>query len=223
MTVPIDDPELLKLALTHRSAADDPIRKSNERLEFFGDAVIGMVISEYLHEEFPDWDQGRLSKAKAAAVQESALAEAGLALGLDGLVRIGPGEELTGGRQRNSILCDAFEAVVGAVYREKGLDPAREFILELLAPSLERIASGEIMLTDFKSRLQELAQARWKTTPSYRVTAEDGTPHERDFSIQVAINGEVLGEGRGHSKKEAEQMAASQALSRLENETLGME
>lgn len=223
MKIPLKDCELLDLALTHRSATDDPVAGSNERLEFFGDAVIGMVVSEYLYQEFADWDQGRLSKAKAAAVQEAALAEAGLALGLDKLVRIGPGEELTGGRQRISILCDVFEAVVGAVYLSEGLGTAREFVMDSLRDALRRIASGEITLTDSKSRLQEFVQARWKTTPQYRVTEESGSPHDRDFTVEVSVNGQAMGSGSGRSKKEAEQVAASYALEALQNEILGIE
>jgi ribonuclease-3 len=128
--IPVRDQDLLSKALRHRSAAGQEATESNERLEFFGDAVLGMVIAEHLLRTHPDWDQGLLTKAKAMVVQEATLAEAGLLLGLDTLVEIGPGEEITGGRKRASIVCDAYEAVVGAVYLDRGLATARRFILK---------------------------------------------------------------------------------------------
>jgi ribonuclease-3 len=205
---------LLQQALTHRSATDDA-RDSNERLEFFGDAVLGMVVGEHLWRTFPEWDQGRLSKAKASLVQEAPLADAALSLGVDELVVVGPGERSVGGCRLPSILSDTFEALAGAIYVEQGLDATRSFILDALAGALDALARGEAELTDSKSRLQELCQARWKTTPDYVVVDATGMPHEPSFTVEVEIRGERLGRGMGRSKKEAEQIAADQALAEL--------
>lgn len=215
--IPVKNQELLRQALTHRSAVGDESSSSNERLEFFGDSVLGMVISEYVLRRFPHWDQGAMSKAKSAIVQESSLAEAGLRLGLDKMVVVGIGEEAAGGRRRTSILADAYEAVVGAVYLDRGFKKAHAFVLETLDFALQQVASGELQLVDAKSRLQELTQARWRTTPVYRVTAEHGLPHDPSFQVEVLVNGTPLGSGCGGSKKEAEQAAAAQALSRMES------
>lgn len=218
--IPIKNHDLLRQALTHRSSVGDNTPASNERLEFFGDSVLGMVISEYVFQRFPDWDQGTLSKAKSAIVQESSLAEAGRRLGLDEMVIVGSGEEAAGGRRRTSILADAYEAVVGAVYLDRGFKKVHDFVLETLDFALQQVVSGEMQLIDAKSKLQELTQARWRSTPVYRVTAEHGLPHDPSFEVEVLVNGTPLGCGSGGSKKEAEQAAAAQALLRMENPSL---
>lgn len=218
--IPIKSRELLRQALTHRSSVGDDSAASNERLEFFGDSVLGMVISEYVFHHFPGWDQGTLSKAKSAIVQEASLAEAGRRLGLDEIVIVGSGEEAAGGRRRTSILADAYEAVVGAVYLDRGFKKARAFVLETLDFAIQQVASGEVQLTDAKSKLQEFTQARWRTTPVYRVTAEHGLPHDPSFEVEVLVNGMPVGCGSGGSKKEAEQAAAAQALLRMDNPSL---
>jgi ribonuclease-3 len=201
----------LRLALTHRSTTND-VTDSYERLEFFGDSVLGMIIAEYLYQKFPEWDQGTLSKAKATVVQEGPLAEAALVLELDKYMDVASSERSADCRIRPSILADAFEAIVGAIFLEQGLVIARWFVLERLHPYLDQVARGEIGTGDYKSRLQEIAQARWRKTPIYRVSTEKGTAHEKTFLVDVALDGEVMGTGQGRSKKEAEQAAARDAI-----------
>lgn len=214
--IPLRDERLFRLAMRHRSAAQDVVHDSYERLEFFGDSVLGLVIAQYLYEHHPDWDQGMMSKAKASVVQEGPLAETALKLGLDRYVELSPGEEASGGRTRPSILADVFEAVIGAVYLESGLEIARWFILEQLDPFLARVSGGNVNPNDYKSRLQELAQATWKKTPSYRVVRETGQAHNKRFVVQVLFDSEVMGEAEGRTKKEAEQAAAQIAVEMIE-------
>lgn len=217
VAIPLDNIELFKLAMRHRSAAPNAILDSYERLEFFGDSVLGMVIAEYLFTHHPDWDQGMLSKAKSSVVQEGPLAEAALALGLDRFIELSPSEEATGGRQRPAILADVFEALLGAIYLESGIDVVRWFILERLDPFLQAVSTGNVNPHDYKSKLQEAAQAIWHKTPTYRMVRESGNAHDRRFTVQVVFDDEVMGEGSGRSKKEAEQAAAQEALTIIEN------
>lgn len=214
--IPLKNEELFKLAMRHRSAASDPVHDSYERLEFYGDAVLSLVIAQYLYEHHPNWDQGMMSKARSSVVQEAPLAETALKLGLDQILELGPGEESTGGRERPGILCDIFEAVIGAIYIESGLEKARWFILEQLHGFLAQVSSGDISPNDFKSRLQEIAQAMWRLTPTYRLTTENGQAHDKRFTMQVLFENEVMGEGHGRSKKEAEQSAAKDAIEVIE-------
>jgi ribonuclease-3 len=214
--LPIRNRALLETALRHPSVAGEPVRESYERLEFFGDSILGMVIAEYLYEKFPDWDQGRLSKAKATVVQEAPLAEAARRLGLERFIQIGNQEPQGKICIRNSVLADVFEALIAAIYLEQGFPVARWFILEHLHPYLDLVAKGEIATTDYKSRFQELAQARWRQTPTYRVISEEGEPHEKTFVVEVLLGDEVMGTGTGKSKKEAEQNAAREALALIE-------
>ncbi|MFQ3587557.1 MAG: ribonuclease III [Fimbriimonadaceae bacterium] len=209
--IPLKSEEAFRLAMKHRSAATS-VNDSYERLEFFGDSVLGLIIAEYLYQHHPEWDQGMLSKAKSSVVQEGPLAERALKLGLDEFIELSPGEEATGGRLRPSILADVFEAVIGAIYLESGLEMARWFVLEQLNPFLMRVSGGDVNPSDFKSKLQEVAQAIWHQTPLYRVTKEGGVAHDRRFTVQVLFDNEVMGEGQGRSKKEAEQAAAQDAL-----------
>ena len=214
--IPLKDEKLFRLAMCHRSAADDSVRDSYERLEFFGDSVLGLVVAQYLYEHHPDWDQGMLSKAKSSVVQEGPLAETALKLGLDKYLELSQSEEYTGGRQRPSILADVLEAIIGGIYLESGLEAARWFILEQLHPYLQRISTGDVNPDDYKSKLQEVAQAIWRRTPLYRIVKEIGISHDKKFSVQVLFDDEVMGEGAGRSKKEAEQEAARDALELIE-------
>lgn len=198
--------------MRHRSASGDSVINSYERLEFFGDSVLGLIIAEYLFEHFPNWDQGMLSKAKATIVQEAPLAEAALMLGLDRFMEVAPSERLPDARIRPSLLADAFEAVVGAIFIEQGMAITRWFVLERLHPYLEQVSRGEIGVGDYKSKLQEVAQARWRKTPTYRISCERGYAHDKTFLIEVLLDNEVMGAGQGRSKKEAEQSAAKDAL-----------
>jgi len=204
------DQALLDLALTHRSwcaeHAGDP---SNERLEFLGDSILGLVVAEYAFARFPDRAEGELSKIRASVVNATTLAEVAADLGLGAELRLGKGEESIGGRDKRSILSDAMEAVFGAIFLDGGIAHARELSLELLA---ERIAAAaaEPDTADFKSRLQEAAAHRLDAVPEYRNRGE-GPDHAKVFFAEVLLNDEVVGRGEGRNKKEAEQDAARAA------------
>ena len=200
--IPLKSEELFRLAMTHRSAAKDSVRDSYERLEFFGDAVLGLIIAQYLYENHPDWDQGMMSKARSSVVQEQPLADTAKLLGLEKCLILGQGEEVTGGRTRPSVLCDLFEAVVGAIYIESGVEKARWFVLEQLHPNLMEIGTGNVSPHDYKSKLQETAQAIWRKAPSYSVAREDSSSVEERFTVEVIFDGEVMGVGKGRSKKD---------------------
>ncbi len=215
--IPLKSQALFKLAITHRSATENSVSDSYERLEYFGDSVLGLIIAQYLYEHHPDWDQGMMSKAKAYVVQEAPLAETALRLGLAEHMVLSPSEEATGGRSRPSILADMVEAIIGAIYLESGMEAARWFVLEIMQPYLQQISGGDVNPSDYKSRLQELAQSLWRKSPYYRVAAEAGQSHERRFIVQVIFDNEVMGEGTGRSKKEAEQSAAKDALNLIES------
>ena len=210
--IPLHSETAFALAMRHRSAAETSVLDSYERLEFFGDSVLGLVVAQYLFEHHPEWDQGMLSKAKSSVVQEGPLAITASKLGLEEFLQLSPGEEATGGRTRPSILADVLEAIIGAIYLESGLETARWFILEQLNPFIMQVSTGDVNPHDHKSKLQELAQAAWRKTPNYQIVREAGMAHSRMFTVQVIFDGEVMGEGRGRSKKEAEQAAAQEAL-----------
>jgi ribonuclease III len=214
--IPLRNEETFRLAMRHRSAAADPVANSYERLEYFGDSVLGLIVAQYLYEHHPTWDQGMLSKAKSSVVKEEPLAEVALKLGLDRFMELSPSEEQTGGRNRPSILADTVEAIIGGIFLESGLEVARWFVLEQLHPYLMRISGGDVSPDDFKSKLQEVAQSLWRKSPTYRVLRETGYAHERRFHVQVVFDDEVIGEGQGRSKKEAEQDAAHDALEVIE-------
>ncbi|HRJ26532.1 MAG TPA: ribonuclease III [Fimbriimonadaceae bacterium] len=216
-SIPLQSESLFRLAMRHRSAAPvDPVRESYERLEFFGDSVLGLVVAQYLYEHHPDWDQGMMSKAKASVVQEAPLAQVALSLGLDEFIEVSANEEAVGGKTRPSILADVFEAIIGAIYLESGLEKARWFVLEQLNDYLMQVSGGDVSPNDHKSKLQEIAQANWRKTPVYRIVGESGHAHERRFRVQVLFDSEVMGEGMGRSKKEAEQAAAADAIEIIE-------
>lgn len=204
----------LRCALTHRSAASDNPLGSNERLEFLGDSVVGLVISENLFRLFPHYAEGDLAKAKAYIVSEPALAEAAETLGLDEFVVMSTGEAASGGRRRRSILADAFEALIAAIYLDSGIRQARRVVRKALLPAIQTVIS-EPHRRDYKSALQEQTQAAVRLTPLYRIAGEIGRDHEKTFTAQALLGEAVIGEGRGQSKKEAEQSAAFDALQNL--------
>lgn len=214
--IPLRSESLFRLAMRHRSAAENSVTDSYERLEFFGDSVLGLIVAQYLYEHHPNWDQGMLSKAKSSIVQEGPLAATALRLGLDEFIELSSNEASTGGKTKPSILADVFEAVIGGIYLESGLEVTRWFVLEQLHEFIEQISGGDVSPNDFKSKLQEVAQAIWRKTPNYRIVKEKGVAHERRFTVQVHFDDEVMGEGSGRSKKEAEQSAASDALQLIE-------
>ncbi|HEY6101132.1 MAG TPA: ribonuclease III [Anaeromyxobacter sp.] len=205
-------------ALTHKSYVnehrDEEGLQDNERLEFLGDAVIDLAVSHRLMERFPGAREGELSKMRAAVVDEQGLAEMARALALGVLLRLGRGEELTGGRQKASLLADAMEAVVAAVYLAGGLDAVLGLVDRFLGEAFARASAGTLD-RDFKTQLQELAQSRLRATPRYRVIAEHGPDHSKTFEVETDLRGEVVGRGAGRSKKDAEQAAAKLALDAL--------
>ena len=206
--------ELLKTALTHSSYANearDRHTQSNERLEFLGDSILGMVTSDYIFKLYPDIPEGELTKLRAAVVCEQALYEVARSLGLSEFLLLGRGEEAGGGRERASILADAVEAMIGAVYMDGGLAAAQPFILSFIKPSVARTAARH-NFNDYKTMLQEIVQKNREEVLSYRVAAQSGPDHDKTFIMEVLLNSNVVAQGRGHSKKEAEQAAAHEAL-----------
>jgi ribonuclease-3 len=206
--------DLALRAVTHRSFAyENGGLPTNERLEFLGDSVLGLVITEELYQRHPDLPEGQLAKLRAAVVNSRALAEVARALGVGGFLRLGRGEEASGGRDKSSILADALEALIGAVYLARGLEHARTQVLTLFAPllaSAARLGAG----LDWKTSLQELAAEQALGVPDYRVS-EAGPDHAKEFHAVVVVGGRPVGEGDGRSKKEAEQRAAEQAWTAL--------
>ena len=214
----INDLDLLRDALTHRSYLGETAEaRSNERLEFLGDSVIGLVLAEYLYRKYSERSEGELSKAKAVAVSEPILGNAAKKLGLDKMLLLSTGEEISGGRKRLSILSDAFEALVAVIYLDCGLEAARQFILRALEKILLEIDRKE-HIRDYKSLLQELCQSKYKRAPEYTVVCEKGADHDKTFKVEVVLDRKKLGEGIGKSKKQAEQAAAFEALQKLERE-----
>jgi ribonuclease-3 len=219
--VRFSDPALLDLALTHRSHAFEAGGiPTNERLEFLGDAVLGLVVTDWIYRRFPDLPEGRLAKIRAAAVNTHALADVARGLGLGQVVKLGRGEELSGGRDKDSILADSLEALFGALYLDQGMEVAGDLVVRLFADLLAEYATRRESL-DYKTSLQELTAARLATLPEYVVT-ETGPDHEKEFTAFARVAGDTLGVGQGRSKKEAEQAAAREAYGvltgRLESE-----
>jgi ribonuclease III len=211
------NPALLDQALTHKSHVNEAKHKHlkhNERLEFLGDAVLTLVISEHLAMLFPESTEGDLSKLKARLVSEVSLATASRRLDLGALLRLGRGEELTQGREKPSILANTLEAVVAAIYLDGGLEAARRFVLRIFTTELQDVqeVGGSAALHDYKTRLQEWCQKEYDTLPHYVIVRETGPDHQKTFEVQLTVRGDVLGVGMGRTKKEAEQMAAKQAL-----------
>jgi ribonuclease-3 len=204
--------DLLRQALTHKSfLGEGGGLACNERLEFLGDSVLGLIVSEHLFSRFTESQEGELAKAKAVAVSEPILAEAARKSGIAEALFISPGEESSGGRNRPSILSDTFEAVVAAVYIINGFESARDFVLKSLRHILQDIESDEHH-RNYKSLFQELSQSIYKKAPRYLVVNETGAAHDRTFVIEALLGGETLGVGEGKSKKQAEQAAAFEAL-----------
>jgi len=208
--------KLLDEALTHKSFLHDKLKESaghNQRLEFLGDALLGMVISEYLYHKFPHYPEGKLSKMKSMIVSRALLVRKAKEIPLGKYMLLSKGEESTGGRNRTSLLADGFESLIGSIYLDGGLSACRQFILDRLQPDLEELEkAGE---KDYKSNLQEYAQAEFGQVPVYRVISAEGPSHRRIFEITVSLKGKVYGKGKGGTKKSAEQQAARRALGKL--------
>jgi ribonuclease-3 len=221
-------PQLLARALTHSSAvpelragqaeqtSGEMPAEDNEQLEFLGDAVLELLASEYLLKSFPEWSEGQLSKSRARIVNARSLEIAARRLGLGEHLRVGRGEEKTGGRDKQTLLADAFEAVLAAVYLDAGLDAAREVLRRTLFEHALEERGESISESDRKSALQEFLQGRGQPPAEYKLAGESGPDHQKMFRIEVWVNGECLASGLGSTKKEAEQKAARSALEQLE-------
>lgn len=213
------EPGPLLLALTHRSwCSETGHPASNERLEFLGDAVLGVIVTDHLFTSHPEMPEGLLAKVRASVVSEPTLARVAADLGVGDALRLGKGEDASGGRAKASILSDAMEAIIGAVYVDGGIAAAREVVLGLFAGPIES-AAEEPGDGDSKSQLQELTARRFSSAPVYELGAE-GPDHEKRFFARVSIDGDVIGEGEGRSKKGAEQAAARAALDHLSTVTV---
>jgi ribonuclease-3 len=220
--------ELLERALTHSSAVPElrgagteepinaPLPRDNERLEFLGDTVLELLASEYLLSSFPEWSEGQLSKSRAHIVNASSLEAAARRLRLGDHLRLGRGEEKTGGREKQTLLADAFEAVVAAVYLDAGLGSARDVLRRALFEHALEEGGDRISESDHKSALQEFLQGRGQPPAEYRLAGESGPDHQKIFQIEVWVSGERMAHGEGSTKKEAEQQAAQSALEQLE-------
>lgn len=211
------DLSLLDQALSHssytRERRDEELR-DNERLEFLGDAFFDAIIGEALYEMFPDAEEGRLSKMRASIVCEGSLAQAARRIELAQFLLLGYGEEKNGGRHRESILADATEAVVGAIYLDGGYENAKEFVIDTFAKELQDAKEGKFLNKDFKSALQEKLQAVGIHEIRYILEKEEGPDHDKTFTVKLEVKGQAAGHGTGKSKKSAEQAAAKQALER---------
>lgn len=218
--VTLEDPDLRRAALTHRSFAfEQGLVVTNERLEFLGDAVLGLVVTDMAYVAHPDMPEGQLAKLRAAIVNMQALADVARGLGVGDLVLLGKGEESSGGRDKASILADTLEAIFGAVYLDRGLRAARELIERLFRPRMDAWVRGEGD-RDYKTTLQELASQSMHSVPEYRIE-DRGPDHEKEFTAVVLVGGEPLGTGIGRSKKEAEQQAAREAFARISDRLTG--
>ncbi len=217
MQIAFHDSTLLHQALVHTSYANENktgIVEHNQRLEFLGDAVLDLVIGEYLFRKFPQLPEGELTKARARIVCEATLAHCATKIGLGKYLLLGKGEDGTGGRQRPSILADAFEAVIGAVYLDSGYDSVARFIQNSLSNELLLVRQGDYT-NDYKTLLQEIVQRDSEQRITYEVIEETGPDHDKSFFVAAVINNTTMGTGRGKSKKEAEQSAAHQAIDKL--------
>lgn len=212
------DRGLLEHALTHTSRAHEDASGGvvdNESLEFLGDAVLGFVVADLLFREFPQDDEGQKSKLKAALVSTASLARLADRIRLGDHLLLGRGEEKTGGRRKQAIVADCFEALIAAIYLDGGIEQARSFIERQLAPQIAEIRQPGYLAHDYKSALQELLQSRDRPLPEYRVISESGPDHRKLFQVEVSVSGEPLADAAGRSKKEAEQEAARLALERF--------
>jgi len=216
--VKFKDKGLLNRALTHRSYVNESSAvkiKDNERLEYLGDSVLGLIVNEYLFKRFEDYPEGDLAKIKSAVVSEATLAKVAYNIELGSYLLMGKGEELSGGRERASILANSFEALIGAVYLDSGVKDCRKFVLNLLKKDIERI-DRMTYLRDPKTTLQEYVQKRYRERPVYEVIEERGPDHKKEFIVKLVINGREAARGRGTSKRKAEMLAAEDVLKRIE-------
>ena len=211
-----DNKDLYEQAMTHSSFAHEKghRRLHNERIEFLGDAVLELIISDYLYEKYPHLSEGKLTKLRADLVCEASLARLAFTLNLGQYLRLGRGEIVGGGASRPSLLGDAIEALIGALYLDLGMEVCRTNVLKLYQPILQELQEG-VLRRDYKTLLQEFSQARFSVTPVYRIVNESGPDHNKIFEAEVLMTTDPVGSGQGRSKKEAEQAAAKEAWCKL--------
>lgn len=212
------DKAILLTAVTHSSYANEKKARNlkyNERIEFLGDSVLSLTISEYLYKMYPNLPEGELTVTRAKIVCESSLSRCAMDIGLGEFLLLGKGEELSGGRNKNSILSDAFEALIGAIYTDSGFDTSKRFILTHMEKVIKSCVQGKLFY-DYKTQLQELVQQKGEQTITYNIIKETGPDHDKTFVTEVRINDNAIGQGTGHSKKESEQNAAKDALNRIQ-------
>ncbi len=220
LNLSFSDKALLQRALTHRSYLNEnpdyPL-EDNERLEFLGDAILDFITGEYLYHRFPEVAEGRLTNLRSALVRTERLAQFSSDLALGDYIFMGRGEEESGGRNRSAILCDAFEALIGAIYLDQGIENTKEFVHQIIEPALQKILSSNAE-KDAKSRLQEVAQSYFQLTPTYKTVKEQGPDHAKEFTVEAVIGSKSYGAGTGFSKQNAAQAAAQAALVILKQE-----
>ncbi|MCB1198194.1 MAG: ribonuclease III [Deltaproteobacteria bacterium] len=211
------DPHYVRTALTHRSFMNENNHlggEDNERLEFLGDSVLGLIVSHELMRKFPNEKEGSLSKYRSSLVNEKVLSKLALEISMNEHVRLGKGEDKNAGRKKKSILADAFEALIAAVFLSNGFDATKTFVLSLMEPWINSVQNYSLVL-DYKSQLQEYTLKLFKVIPRYNLIKQVGPDHFKTFETQVVINEKVYGMGKGKSKKDSEQKAAKQALEAL--------
>jgi ribonuclease-3 len=207
------DRALLLRSLTHVSYGQGRAAEHNETLEFLGDAVLSLAISDLLMRTFPEKNEGDLSRMRASLVNSGVLADKAARLGLGAMLQMGKGEEYSGGREKESILAGAFEALLGGIYSDAGYEPAQRVVERYFGPDIKERRFGK---PDFKTRLQEISQMMFHSPPVYRLVSESGPDHAKRFVTEIAVGGKVLGRGEGKSKKQSEQEAAGKALEELQ-------
>ena len=211
--------DLLLLALTHRSYVNEhkDTDSHNERLEFLGDAVLELITSDYLFSTYPERTEGDLTSFRAALVRTESLADTAQEIGVGENIRLSKGEEDTGGRAKNYLLANAFEAIIGAIYLDSGYEIARDFVHTHLLKKIAHIVANRLDI-DSKTKIQEVTQSKYKVTPVYEVIEEEGPDHDKRFTVVVKINGKEIGKGFGTSKQKAEEDAAKSGIEYIEND-----
>jgi ribonuclease-3 len=209
---------LLNTALTHRSYLNEhrSVSENNERLEFLGDAVLELIVSDFLYIKYPDRPEGELTSFRSALVRTDSLASSAKDLGIGKYLRMSRGEEESGGRDKDYLLANTFEAILGAIYLDHGYDSCKEFVSKTLFPKLDNIVKNRLDI-DNKTKMQELSQSVFKLTPTYEVIKEDGPDHNKIFTVVIKLDEKIVGEGKGASKQKAEEQAASEGIKYIEN------
>lgn len=211
--IKVNNYEHFLLAMTHSSYANEHNLKSNERIEFLGDAVLGLLVSKYIYENYPNMPEGKMSKLRATYVCENANAKYAKELKIDELILLGRGEEISGGRKKDAVINDAFESFLGALFLTNGIEDVKKILEKLVFPHIK--ANDQVEFVDYKSLLQEYVQAETRSALTYRLDKKEGTANEPVFTMSVILDGIVLGTGVGRSKKDATQQAAKNALSKM--------